>query len=643
MLFVATFVALFWLIFFASTAHANDCIEYVKHPTNFLGIPKALIEDCMRTGNVQAIVTGIIAILTGGTIVGAVNTAIKSSSAAPGESNTTETATTPDGKPLDGPGSLATIPDDSDDGEGGGGDDSGTGGGTDGETTPSMPPYTDDEKPGELWGTCPKCRRRYFIDPAERGEPGMCPFCQADVSGEPEPLPGREPNGELWGTCPKCFRRYFIDPAERGEPGMCPYCQGDVSGEPDPKPDEPKPGELWGTCGHCHHRYFIDPAERGEPGLCPFCQHDVSGEPDPPRRGEEPPGELWGTCPKCSRRYFIDPAERGEPGMCPYCQADVTGEPDPPLKPKSDSSTDDTASTKPTDEAPMKSDGPDKPTDGPAEIVMTCPICGTDIPKGATKCPGCRAFVSLPDPVTPPLDPAITTPTGASSTTAPATPPVDPPMTHQGIISGDKAIDLLEQSGLAKVTRDADGKVIKVEEAFPFAFTNLGGQTVTMQTGETTGGRAGDNFVETVKGQITGIAFKTNPDGSVGDPVVVLNHSDPSMNQRPGTPEEYANQLVQDVKDKTQEVQQQAHDAISQAEKDYEALKKKVEMGDVARNMYKIGKFVSSPAEAEAELRDYAIKNGYDPEEVIQVATMNQYLWDAVKAGIKIPDTLRGK
>ena len=77
LLVVAFVVATFWLVFFASTAHANDCIEYVKNPGNLVGIPKALIEDCMRTGYVQAGITAVIAVVTGGTIAVAATTAIK--------------------------------------------------------------------------------------------------------------------------------------------------------------------------------------------------------------------------------------------------------------------------------------------------------------------------------------------------------------------------------------------------------------------------------------------------------------------------------------------------------------------------------------------------------------------------------------
>jgi hypothetical protein len=95
-------------------------------------------------------------------------------------------------------------------------------------------------------------------------------------------------------------------------------------------------------------------------------------------------------------------------------------------------------------------------------------------------------------------------------------------MTNQGIVSGDRAADLLEQAGLAHVTRDASGHVIKVEEAFPHAFTNLGGQTVTMHGG-TIDGPAGPEMQETSKGKITGIGFKPG----TNEVVVVVNHSDP--------------------------------------------------------------------------------------------------------------------
>jgi chromosome segregation ATPase len=136
----AGIVAVVWLVLLTDPLLANDCIEYVKKPTNFVGIPKALIEDCMRTGNVQAIVTGIIAVLTGGTIVTTVNRAL-------GGKGGTDTATPGDAGIALGGTVVA----------GGGGEDGGEGGG-EGGGDPSNPP----EGPGGQQtrdGTPEACRR----------------------------------------------------------------------------------------------------------------------------------------------------------------------------------------------------------------------------------------------------------------------------------------------------------------------------------------------------------------------------------------------------------------------------------------------------------------------------------------------------
>jgi hypothetical protein len=197
---------------------------------------------------------------------------------------------------------------------------------------------------------------------------------------------------------------------------------------------------------------------------------------------------------------------------------------------------------------------------------------------------------------------------------------------------------LLEQAGLGKVTRDGSGNVISVEEAFPGAFTNLGGQTVTLEGGKTTGGGLGDDWVEISKGRITGIGL--GPDGKVA---IVVNHSEPEWVSRPPTVAEIADAITQKAQDAATAATQAATDAVARAEKAYENLKKRMEDGDFARNMYKIAKFTGNAQKAEAELRKYATEHGLDPDEVMSICTMDNTVWDALKAGVKLPDTLRGK
>ena len=57
-------------------AFANDCAQYVKDVRNFVDVPANLVEDCMRTGYVQAIATGVIGMIGGGVIARGVTKAI---------------------------------------------------------------------------------------------------------------------------------------------------------------------------------------------------------------------------------------------------------------------------------------------------------------------------------------------------------------------------------------------------------------------------------------------------------------------------------------------------------------------------------------------------------------------------------------
>jgi hypothetical protein len=59
----------FCVIGFAMPAHADDCVRYIQSAGNLATIPKAVFEDCMRTGYAQAILTAL-AGMVGGALIG---------------------------------------------------------------------------------------------------------------------------------------------------------------------------------------------------------------------------------------------------------------------------------------------------------------------------------------------------------------------------------------------------------------------------------------------------------------------------------------------------------------------------------------------------------------------------------------------
>src|SRR5688572_15377039 len=91
--------AAWMLVFFGDIAHADDCLRYVKEVKNFVAIPKDLLEDCMRTGSVQAIITAILGASGGGMIAIAVNKGLKG--AADGEKQKPVSNESATGKPTD--------------------------------------------------------------------------------------------------------------------------------------------------------------------------------------------------------------------------------------------------------------------------------------------------------------------------------------------------------------------------------------------------------------------------------------------------------------------------------------------------------------------------------------------------------------
>ena len=70
-----------WLLAYAESAYADDCLAYVNKASNLVSIPKGVLEDCMRTGSVQAVITAAIATVGGGLIATKVATAIRDAAA----------------------------------------------------------------------------------------------------------------------------------------------------------------------------------------------------------------------------------------------------------------------------------------------------------------------------------------------------------------------------------------------------------------------------------------------------------------------------------------------------------------------------------------------------------------------------------
>jgi len=604
LLLAGTTGAIWLLVWWHVPLWANDCSLYLQNPQNFTGNMRGLIEDCMRTGYAQAVTTIILGGIGGAVIVKGVGPILKGRDAG------------------------FTLPPD------------------------------DPNQPTQHCGYC-----RTAMPPGAT----KCP----------NPECGKEK-----ATCRHCGKRLWsVDPnplcADCTKAKQhCGYCRAEMPPGATKCPN-PECGKEKATCRHCGKRLWsVDPNP-----LCADCtkakQHcGYCGTEMPPGATKCPNpacGKDKATCPKCGKRFWAtDPN-----AVCPSCSLTKptpgpgTTTPEPP---------DDEAEDDPEDEP---EDQPTGKADPPAQVA--CPRCGRELDPAAMtdgRCPACGARTPTPDgtgggvskggkeggtgasteaggeagkdgaqtgvtgpggtqdPSTP-LVAGATTPTAATGSSAAATPPPpppDPPFTNQGTVSGNRAAELLEQAGLGKVTRDAQGSVIKVEEAFPGAFTELGGKTVTLEGGKTTGGGLGEDFVEVSKGKITGIGV--GPDGKVA---VVVNHSDPEWVSRPPTAREIIDHVTQKATDAANAASQAVSDTAKSVEKAYEGLKQKMEQADFARNMYNITKFTSSPAEAEKLLREHAVKNGIDPDQVMQIVKLDKNIWEALKAGIKLPDTLRGK
>jgi DNA-directed RNA polymerase subunit RPC12/RpoP len=503
----------------------------------------------------------------------------------------------------------------------------------DGVTAGGRCPDCGQANPVTSVGACPRCGSRINLDT------GFCIGCKATFDPPPKPT-DPDPKADkppLQAVCPHCSKTYFVDPDDPGG-GTCPFCQKDL---PSPHPctqcgapipsgiadgrcpacgakDAPQDKPVTAECPNCHRTFFREPGETG-PGMCPYCQQETPGQEKPP---------LQAVCPHCGKTYFVDPDDAGGGSSCPFCLKDLP------------------ASSK-------------------------CVQCGADVPAGIIdgRCPSCGAKTARAggrDPGSPAGGTTPTVPTadstGSSSTQAAASagggtpsssgaggaagpapaPPPDPPMDHQGVIKGDKAVQYLEDAGLAKVTRDSDGKVTKIEEAYPGAFNELGGKTITMKTGESPGGGTGPDWVEEAKGRITGLGSTPNADGTITDPVIVVNHSDSQWREVPPPTPDPITAAIDSVKDTFTKATQQAQEAVKAAQDAYADAKAKVDLADTARDAYNIAKFVSDPAKLQKAVEDLARELDVDPVKAKQILEMDSKTWDGIKAGIEMPGKFLG-
>jgi hypothetical protein len=217
------------------------------------------------------------------------------------------------------------------------------------------------------------------------------------------------------------------------------------------------------------------------------------------------------------------------------------------------------------------------------------------------------------------------------------------------IYSGNQAIDLLQQSGLAKVERDSSGKITSVTEAFPGAFSGASGKPVVIETGRVDGDASNPAWVTESTGKVTAVAFPTNPDGSLGDPVVVVDHG-PGV-QRPDVPDP-AQVAAQQMMDAAAKAAQQAQQAVTDAaqaasnaaanvQQQYQDLKSKLDLIETARGGYAIYNKVQ-PAEAQEAIEYVSNLLKVDPARAKAILEMDMQGWNTLKAGVNLPGEIAG-
>lgn len=644
--------AVWMLLFVGDVAHADDCLRYVRKVQNFIQIPKDLLEDCMRTGIVQAILTGALGTAGGGLIAVAVINAIKSGGE-PWKKGGTGTLVPP-GEKEDTTGEDETVD------------------ASKFQTCPSCNASFYNDPANPTYTKCPYCRKP--VPPPEgvetpptaacpacgntyldTGRGGKCPNCDAALprtEREPEPEGKTEPaDPSKFQACPSCGASFYNDPANPTYT-KCPYCKEPIEDRSGPKP--------MATCPECGKEY----QDTGQGGKCAYCEAAL-----PANKGkftDDSRTNVSATCPTCGETYYSEVSDNTG-GLCPNCQAPV-----PPIKlPEEVGPPSDVEQVFEKSECrfcggPLPRSAPDSrcPACGARNDTTpkgTCPNCGASVGAGDDSCSECGGVFRKPKAPdeTKPADAtssskpsgdstqdATTTASGANpsttsggATTTPGSLDPDPVFTSQNVITGDKAANILEEAGLAKVTRDSNGKPIRIEEAFPGAFTNLGGQNVTIKSSESLGDGAEPDWVEESKAKVAGIAFKPGPDGGIGDPVIVVNQTDSKWRQLPPDPIE---QGIQAAKDAVNQIFQQGSSAVQSAQDSYADLKSKLELADKARGAYEIVKAGMDKEMAEDVVAKLAKELKVDPAQAMKLLEMEEKTWQGIRAGVKLPGTFLG-
>lgn len=229
--------------------------------------------------------------------------------------------------------------------------------------------------------------------------------------------------------------------------------------------------------------------------------------------------------------------------------------------------------------------------------------------------------------------PGLTTPgsgAGASpggvSGSGPTAPPSYP---HERVVSGNAAANLLEEAGIARLVRDANGNVIKVEEAFPGAFMTLSGGPVTIRTGETSGGAPTDpQWAEEAEGKIAGLGIKPGQSGAPDEVVVVVKHGDPSWQTLPADPVAGLGQAFDSARKAVEEGIAKVGRAAEGARDQVGDWRSRLGEAEVARSMYKAAKTFGAEAEAKQAVEELARKIGVDPRKAREIMEMPDDAWE---------------
>lgn len=107
-------------------------------------------------------------------------------------------------------------------------------------------------------------------------------------------------------------------------------------------------------------------------------------------------------------------------------------------------------------------------------------------------------------------------------------PPEEPAGPATEILSGPRALEVLQEMGLVRAEPQPDG-TIKYFPTGGFEELNSGGLTSFEETATSTNPVTGRTewVQEQTITRVGGVAWTPNPDGSIGDPVIVVEHTEP--------------------------------------------------------------------------------------------------------------------